>query len=97
MTLRLAIGLAVVMLQLNPGFARSVDRAPDPYWRGQIEDFYKNPYLYDDRYVDRLGWAMIVDQRIWNGDEWLPLASRRGGDFYRKIEQEIRDGAVDAE
>ena len=97
MILRIAISMLWAMLLACSGHARSIDQGPIPFERGQIVDFYKNPYLQDDRFVDRMGWAVILDQRIWNGDEWLPLASRRGADFLRQYEREIRDGAVDAE
>lgn len=97
MILRIAIGVLVVMLQACRGHAIGIDRGPIPFERGQIVDFYKNPYLQDDRFIDRMGWAVIIEQRIWNGDEWLPLASHRGAAFLRQYEQEVRDGAVDSE
>lgn len=83
----------ILLLLASPAVARGIDHGPSPYERGQIADFYRNPYLSDQP----VGWAVIIEQRIWNGDEWLPLASRRGADFFRQYEQEIRDGQTDAE
>lgn len=97
MILRVTIGALVALLQACHGHASGIDRGPIEFERGQIVDFYKNPYLQDDRFIDRMGWAVIIEQRIWNGDEWLPLASQRGADFLRQYEQEVRDGAVDSE
>ena len=87
----------LLLLLATPAAARGIDLGPPPCDRGQINDFYKNPYLQDDRFIDRMGWAVITEQRICNGEEWLPLASRRGAVFLRQYEQEIRDGAVDSE
>lgn len=93
--IRACLILAWGMLMACPALARGVhnDPVPAPFDVGQIEDFYRNPYAQDQE----PGWAWIIEQRIWDGDEWLPLASQHGADFLRRYEQEIRDGTVDSE
>ena len=41
--------------------------------------------------------VLHFEDRIWNGDRWLPIYSAQGERFIRQIEQEIRDGDIDAE
>lgn len=76
---------------VSPAAAHGIDRGPSSNERGQIVDFYRQ----------HPRWAAIdmlaVEQRIWNGDRWLPLGSYEGADFFRQIEQEIKDGTIDAE
>lgn len=76
---------------VSPAMAHGIDRGPSVYDRGEIRDFFRpRPRCAA---IDTLA----VEQRIWNGDVWLPLGSYEGADFFRQIEQEIKDGTIDAE
>lgn len=83
--------MLVAMLAPCFGHARGIDQAPSEHDRGQIETFYRPTFIVDGLPVVR------PEDRVWTGDRWLPVYSTDGIRFIQQIEQEIRDGTIDAE
>lgn len=87
-----AMGMLVVCPEhaLSIGQASVSPQAVD-LPRGLILPFYRRGLIVDGLPV------MYVEERIWSGQEWLPIWSEGGELLVDTIRREIRDGTFDAE